>query len=125
MYRVLAILLMLLVPLQVAWSSVESVRGHLDGEASEYSFHHHDGGHAHHHGAEPADHDGLLAGGIHNSHNDDGHHDGHCHPVFSMLVIEPDLKLSSASPDGPPVRRLYTFTSYTPLLFDRPPSAFL
>ena len=120
MYRVLALLLMLLVPLQVAWSSVAGLHGHLESKASEQGFHHHDDDHAHN--AEPADHDGLVAG---DTHGNDGHHDGHCHPVFSMLVIEPDLKLSTAAPDGPPVRRLFTFTSYTPLLFDRPPSAFL
>jgi len=108
---------MLLIPLQITWSSAEGIHGHLDGKASEQGFHHHD--------ADSADHHAPVAGGIHDNHDSGGHHDGHCHHVFSMLVIEADLKLGETSLNGPPVRRLIAFTSYIPLLFDRPPLALL
>lgn len=125
MRRFLAILLMMFVPLQLAWSAAGSLHGHLNDEVPVSGFHYHDDGHVHHHGAESDHHDGFSGGDTHNNHNDDGHHDGHYHPVFSMLVIEPDLRLGAATPNGPPVRVPIVFTSYIPPLFDRPPSALL
>lgn len=125
MRRFLAILLMLIIPLQLAWSSVAGVHGHLDGEIPVSGFHYHADDHDHHHDDGAADHDSFAGNGIHSDHDDDGYHGGHYHPVFSLLLIKPDLMLGAALPDGPPVRATIGFTSHIPPLFDRPPSAFL
>ena len=124
MHRLIAILLMLIVPLQFAWSATESLHGHLGDENSVAGFHFHDNNHDHH-DDELVDHDSLAVDDTANGHNDDGRHDGHYHPIFSLLLIEPDLKLGEVSPDGPPVRPPASFTSHIPLLFDWPPSALL
>jgi len=115
---------MLIVPLQFAWSATESLHGHLGNEGSVSGFHSHDEDHDHH-DAGTVDRDSLAAGDTPDGHNDDGHHDGHCHNFFSMLVIEPDLKLSKAPPNGRLIRPPASFTSHIPLLFDWPPSALL
>lgn len=114
---------MLIVPLQFAWSAMESMHGHLGNDGSAAGFHFHDDDHDHHHDADVDDHADGEAGAPPQAHNDDGHHDGHSHPVFSMLVFEPSLKLGEALPHGPPMRPPSSFTSHIPLLFDWPPSA--
>ncbi|MDO8350657.1 MAG: hypothetical protein Q7S94_05850 [Gallionella sp.] len=124
MRRLIAILLLFIVPLQFAWSATESLHGHLGNEGSVSGFHFHDDDHDHH-DADTVDRDILVAGDTPDGHNDDGHHDGHYHPVFNMLVIEPHLKLSKASPNGWLIRMPASFTSHIPLLFDWPPSALL
>jgi hypothetical protein len=125
MRRLIAILLMLIVPLQFAWSAAESLHGHLDNDASLIGFHFHDDDHDHHHDGDLANHDVFAANGLHDGHADDGHHDGHYHPVFSMLVFESALRLGDALPDGPSARLSVSFTSHIPLLFDWPPSALI
>lgn len=122
MRRLLAVFLMLLVPLQFAWSAAQSLHGHIGEDVSVLGFHTHDHDHDHRDG-ELAAHDGLVDGDMDNGHNDDGQHGGHYHPVFSSLVIEIDLKLGEIAPDGPPVRPPTSFTSHIPPLFDWPPSA--
>jgi len=52
-----------------------------------------------------------------------GHHDGHCHPAFSMILIEPQPALADLSRGGAPASPPASFTSHTPPLFDWPPSA--
>lgn len=117
MRRLLAILLLMIVPLQFAWSAVQGVHGHLGGNVAVAGFHAHDGDHAH------QDADPAATGGEHCSHNDDGHHDGHCHPAFSMILIEPQPALADLSRGGAPASPPAFFTSHTPPLFDWPPSA--
>ncbi|MBI4985261.1 MAG: hypothetical protein HZC24_07945 [Rhodocyclales bacterium] len=121
MRRFLAIVLMLLVPLQSAWSAAESIHGHAADAAAALGFHSHHGAHDHHddgvdghNGCAAADHDG--------GYDDDGHYGGHYHPVFSVLVIEPDLEFGAAVPAAPPLRPPVSFTSHIPLLFDWPPA---
>ena len=125
MRRLLAILLLLLVPLQIAWSATESLHGHLGNEGSASEFHFHDDDHGHDHDADPGDRDDFDTGVLQQGHNDDGHHDGHYHPVFSMLVFESQLNLGEALPHGPPTRPPSSFTSHIPPLFDWPPSVLL
>lgn len=123
MRRLLAILLMLIVPLHFAWAAMESMHGHLGNDRSAAGFHvHYDD---HHHDADLDDHtDGTDGDGVsQQSHNDDGHHDGHYHPVFSMLLFESPLNLGEKLPHGPPLRPPSSFTSHIPLLFDWPPAA--
>jgi hypothetical protein len=126
MRRFLAVLLMLLVPLQFAWSAMASVPGHLDDPASATGFHvHAHDDHDHHHddGADMADRDDDDADTTPSAHHDDGHHDGHYHPVFNMLVVELQLNLDDALPHSPPARPPAAFTSHIPLPFDWPPIA--
>lgn len=128
MRRLLAILLMLILPLQFAWSAVGGLDGHLDDKVSATGFHHHDhdDDHDHHHDAGTNGHDNDAASIAAQEHHDDGHHDEHYHhPVFSMLVHEPRLNLGDALPHSPPVRPPSLFTSHIPALFDWPPSALL
>ena len=49
MHRILAILLMLLVPLQFAWAAAESVDGHWGEDVVALGFHVHDTDHDHQH----------------------------------------------------------------------------
>ena len=125
MRRLLAILLLLLVPLQIVWSATESLHGHLGNEGSVSGLHFHDDDHGHDHDADLGDHDDSDIGVLQQGHNDDGHHDGHYHPAFSMLVFEPQLNLGAALPHGPPTRPPSSFTSHIPPLFDWPPSVLL
>ncbi|PKO38868.1 MAG: hypothetical protein CVU33_07235 [Betaproteobacteria bacterium HGW-Betaproteobacteria-6] len=119
----LAILLMLIVPFQFAWSAVESMDGHLDHEGSASVFHYHDDDH--HHDGDVDHHDEMAGGLAEQGHNDDGHHDGHFHPVLNIIVFEPQLNLGKALPHDPPMRPPSSFTSHIPSLFDWPPSVLL
>ncbi|MDD2669120.1 hypothetical protein [Zoogloea sp.] len=130
MHRILAILLMLLVPLQFAWAAAESVDGHWGEDVVALGFHVHDTDHDHQHESDPdSDHDGLF--GLnqipdHGDHGEDGHHDGgHYHPLFSTLIINPDLNLGDPPPGVRPVWPPAAFTSHIPPLFDWPPSVLL
>lgn len=130
MRRILAILLMLLVPLQFAWAAAESVDGHWGEDAAALGFHVHDTDHHHQHESDSdpdpgIDHDGLFGLKPVQDHDDDGQHDGHYHPLFSTLIINPDLDLGDPPPGVRPVRGPAAFTSHIPLLFDWPPSVLL
>lgn len=118
----LAIVLMLIIPLQSTWAVAEGLYGHFGNDASAARFHSHANDHDTH-VVELVGHDNSVAGDTGNGHNDDGHHVSHSHPIFSSLVIEPNLKLGEASPGDPPTRLPASFTSHIPPLFDRPPSA--
>lgn len=123
MRRLIAILLMLLVPLQFAWSAIGNVHGHFGDAGAALGFHVHDDGHGHNHGgAGGDDRDGGIANGLAQDHDGDCHHDGHYHPVFSLLLPEHRLRLGLALADGPPLPPLPSFTSHIPALFDWPPS---
>ena len=123
MRRLVALILMLILPFQFAWSAVLSLHGHAGDNAAALGVHvhshgDHDAGHAGH-----ADHDASLAADGETGHNEDGHHCSHYHPVFSFIIMENGLNLGVASPDGPPPHPLAAFLSHTPPLFDRPPLA--
>ncbi|MBU1665450.1 MAG: hypothetical protein KKG92_08620 [Gammaproteobacteria bacterium] len=118
MRRFIALILMLIVPLQFAWSAAAGVHGHLGENVAALGAHAHD--HDNHDG-EHADHD--VADDTDKGHNEDGHHGSHYHPVFSSILMETGLSLGISAPDGPPPHPLAAFLSHTPPLFDRPPLA--
>ena len=122
MRRVFAILLILLVPLQFAWSATQSLHGHLNSDVSGLGFHSHDGNHDHHGHSERSAHQESLAGSSGGGSSDDGYSGGHYHPIFISILVDVELMLAEASPGGPPIRPLATFTSRIPPLFDWPPS---
>lgn len=120
MRRLIALILMLIVPLQFAWSAAVSLHGHVDGSVMIQVMHAHDHGD---HDAGHDDHDASLAGDTGSGHNDDGHHGNHYHPVFSSILMEIGLSLDALPSDRPSPHPLASFHSHTPPLFDRPPLA--
>ncbi len=140
MRRLLAILLMLVVPAQFTWTAVASIDGHVHGDVAVLSFHTHDGEHGHHHGAHDHPHDSPAAndepdGGfehaaeyrsIESSSQDKSEPDqsgGHYHPILASLVMNAMSALGASPSGGPPDRPPATLTSRIPPLFDWPPSA--
>ncbi|MBI4755697.1 MAG: hypothetical protein HY778_09845 [Betaproteobacteria bacterium] len=116
MRRFIALILMLIIPLQFAWSAAAGVHGHLGDNVSALGFHAHDN-----HDGEHPDHD--ATGDMDKGHNEDGHHGSHYHPVFSSMLMESGLGLNLPLPDGPPPHQLVVFFSRTPPPLDRPPLA--
>jgi len=121
MRRLIALLLMLVLPLQSAWSAAAGVHGHLHGDAGASGVHaqdcdYHDVGHADRDLSATADQDN-------GARNDDGHHGNHCHHVLSAILIGAEPALAPAPSDDavghPPPR----FHSHIPLPLDRPPPA--
>lgn len=114
--RFVALLLLCLVPLQLAWAGALSLVGHPPGEASAPGWHVHDEGARAHVGhdeqpgeaAEPGD---PLPGT-----------DGHCHASlpFVIAVSLPLPVVARAS--APAADAMRDFASRTPPLFDRPPA---
>ena len=123
MRRLIALVVMLVVPLQFAWAAVVGVEGHVGNPIAGAGFHlhGHDDGHADHPGHAPHAH-GPAADAEHANAGDDGHH-GHTHPVFSSLLGDFGLALAEAVPGGLIVPPLSGFLSRTPPLLDRPPLA--
>jgi len=118
MRRLIALIIMLIVPLQFAWAAAAGLHGHVGKDMASAGFHTHD--HDHHESAHP-DHD--AAGDTNNQdHNEDGHH-GHSHPVFSSILVESGLTLDIALSGGPLLHPPAAFFSRTPPLLDRPPLA--
>jgi len=117
MRRLVALIIMLLVPLQSAWSVTSSLHGPLDKAVAAGVMHAHD--HVH-----PAD-DGrdISLAGTMNGHDEDGYHDSHCHPVFNLVLAESCLTLGAALSNGPILQSATSFFSHTPPLLDRPPLA--
>jgi hypothetical protein len=131
MRRFIALILMLIVPLQFAWSAAAVLYGHsVKDVVAVGGFH----AHAHDHDVGHADHDLILSGEAGSSlmdggpmdsnHNDDGHHGGHCHHVLSLILPGSGLMSGQAQADGPILRSPAAFLSRTPPLLDRPPLAF-
>lgn len=118
MRRLLAVFLLLIVPLQFAWSAVQGVHGHLGGDVPAVGFHAHDDGDHVHPGTSPA-----AADGEHGHHNADDHHDGHCHLAFSLILGGSAPALAATPRGGAPAAPPLAFTSHIPPLFDWPPSA--
>lgn len=120
MRRFIALIIMLVVPLQFAWATTTGLYGHLDKEAVVTHVH----GHEHHRGASHASHDLAQPGNAGDpEHNSDGHHGSHCHHVLSFILSPGDalscLQLSS----GPIQHAPAAFFSRIPPLLDRPPLA--
>jgi hypothetical protein len=120
MRRFIALLIMLIVPLQFAWASAVGVYGHAGQDIAATGFHTH--GHDHgHHGDVHHDHDAPVDS-KNQEHDDEEHHD-HTHPVFSSLLATPGLPLTEPIPGGPILQPPTGFLSRTPPLLDRPPLA--
>jgi len=120
MRRLIALIIMLIVPLQFAWAAAVGVYGHAGQGVAAAGFHTH--GHDHEpHGDTHHDH-GAPADSKSQEHGDDGHH-GHTHPVFSSLLAELGLSLAETVPGGPILQSPTGFLSRTPPLLDRPPLA--
>lgn len=116
MRRLVALIIMLVVPLQFAWAAAAGLHGHTGKDAFVSGFHTHD--HDHHESGHP-DHD--ASGGTSNQeHSEDGHH-GHTHPVFSSVLMEAGFALDFALPGGPMLHPSAAFFSRIPPLLDRPP----
>lgn len=134
MRRLLAILLMLIVPLQFGWSAALNIHGHLHGDVV-LGFHTHDDHHGsqgeHHHshpGEAPSseldsgiDRPVQSTGGADKGDGDRA--DGHYHPILASLVMHIALPLDVAVTAGAPSRPSDSFSSRIPPLFDWPPSA--
>jgi hypothetical protein len=118
MRRLIALIIMFIVPLQFAWAVAAGLQGHVGKDVATSGFHTHD--HDHHENAHP-DHD-ATGDTHHQDHNEDGHH-GHCHPVFSTILMESGLALDIALPGGPILHPPAVFCSRIPPLLDRPPLA--
>lgn len=118
MRRLLAILLLLIVPFQFAWSTAQGVHDHFGSDGPATGFHsHHDGDHAHPNAGF------ATSDPEHSSHHADGHHDGHCHMAFSMILSGSAPALAATPRGGAPAAPPLAFTSHIPPLFDWPPSA--
>lgn len=124
MRRLVALLLMLIVPLQFAWSAAVSLHGHVGDTPSAVGLAH---SHAHDHQHTDAchEHEGVsLTGGIDPAHGEDGHHASHFHPVFNLILTDIDPPPGAAAPDGPIQHSSAAYVSRTPPPLDRPPLAF-
>ena len=120
MRRFIALIIMLVVPLQFAWATTTGLYGHFGTEAVDTHVHEH----GHHHGASHVSHDLAQSGNTDDTQqNKDGHHGSHCHHVLSFILQLGDslscLQLSS----GPIQHAPAAFFSCTPPLLDRPPLA--
>lgn len=124
--RVIALLIMLLMPLQFAWSASHYISGHVNNETAAAGSHNHDAHHVdgdQHHEAGFVLEDRSPDRGHASGHGEDGDSGSHFHPVFTLLVIEPDLRLEASSSAGPPIHPPASFTPHIPPLFDWPPAA--
>ncbi len=122
MRRALLLVLILMLPLQTAWSVGAGMSGHIGGNVAGSGLHSHDHDH-HHHDGDHDGHDLSFAGDVDGDHNDDGHHVSHCHPVFIYIPMESSVVPGVAVPDGPIPSLSASFVSHTPPLIDRPPLA--
>jgi len=120
MRRLIALILLLIVPLQFSWSAAMGVHGHRGGDshAVGMQLEDHDL-----HDAGYSDHDFVPASDAGVGHNDDGHHVSHCHHVFSVIFMASGLMPGQSLPSGAPAHPAARFTSHTPLPLDPPPLA--
>lgn len=122
MRRLIAVLLMIVLPLQVAWSAAHAVAAHAPGAALAGGVHFHDDHDDHDH--RPAVPAAIDAGAAADADApDDDRHGGHSHPVQSPLAAAPLTMPRLPAPDIPPAWLPARFTSHIPVLFDRPPLA--
>jgi hypothetical protein len=120
MRRFIALIIMLVVPLQFAWAAAAGVYGHLGTEVVGTHVHEHE----HHHGAGHFSHDLVQLGSTDDAqHNEDGHHGSHCHHVFSFILHQADSLPCLQLSGGPVQYAPAAFFSRIPPLLDRPPLA--
>ncbi|MGF1644843.1 MAG: hypothetical protein ACFCUJ_14495 [Thiotrichales bacterium] len=127
MYRVIAIVLMLVLPLQFAWSAMAGVHGHLGSSERLMGIHthvyahghDHDASHGHHH-----EHQLSFSDTDPPEHGDDGHRVCHYHPVFTSILVAARLPISVVVPAEPILHRIAAYISRTSPPLDRPPLAF-
>ena len=120
MRRLIALLVMLIVPLQFAWAAAASVHGHIGENVAALGVHAHEHDHDQHAHGQPAP---DAAGDAGKLAKEDGHHGNHCHPVFSSIIMESGLPLGPSLSGGPLPHPPEVFFSRTPPLLDRPPLA--
>jgi hypothetical protein len=120
MRRLIALILLLIVPLQFSWSAAMGVHGHRgsDSHAVGMQADDHDL-----HASTDSDHTHTLAADTDVGHNDDGHHVSHCHHVFTAAFMVSGLTLGQSQPDAAPAHPAARFTSHTPLPQNPPPPA--
>jgi hypothetical protein len=122
MRRFLVTLLIVLVPVQFAWSAMNSMHGHHIGDRpATLGFHTHAGDHGS--GAEPALNGEHGVGHDADSDGDNGLAGGHYHTTVVSLLIRADLALDDTCRCASPPHSPASFTSRIPPLFDWPPSA--
>lgn len=94
MRRLIALILLLIVPLQFSWSAAMGVHGHRgsDSHAVGMQADDHDL-----HASTDSDHTHTLAADTDVGHNDDGHHVSHCHHVFTAAFMVSGLTLGQGS----------------------------
>lgn len=116
MRRFIALVVMLIVPLQFAWSAAGGMHGHTASGTVTFGIHLHE--HDHH----DAQSGHSAAGESGQDHCQDGHHP-HCHPVFSAVLMEPGLSLDTLVSGEPCLQLSERFLSRTPSPLERPPLA--
>src|SRR3989339_2096836 len=94
----IALILLLIVPLQFSWAAAMGVHGHLGGDTRAVGVHAHD--HDFHASTE-SDHVHAMPGDSDVGHNDDGPHVSHCHHVFSVVFDTSGLTLGQSQPASP------------------------
>lgn len=116
MRRFIALFLLCLVPLQLAWAGVQPLRGHFPGEAAVLGWHVHDGG--------DHDHDDASSGDdtVPGDSADEGA-GGHYHPTLSLLIAFAAPLFATLNTASPPAAPPRAFASRTPPPADRPPAA--
>ena len=126
MRRLITILLMLLVPLQGAWSAGHALRAHAPADMAVGGAHVHVHGHGHGHS-----HDGMgledsaqadSASGTADGTTAAQEHGSHAHPAFTFILSGDGIGLADDSPAQPPPSPASSFTSHIPPLFDWPPA---
>lgn len=119
MRRFIALLVMLVVPLQSAWAVGLGFHGHADMNAAGMHVHDND-----HHATMHSAHDHAAADNADGEqHGADGHHGNHCHHVFSFILHQHETLTELELNGGPVLHTPAAFLSRIPPLFDRPPLA--
>lgn len=121
MRRLVSLIIMLVVPLQIAWAAAVGTYGHVGSDVVAIGFHMHDPGHHDHHDCVHTDH-AAPHDTANQNHSEDGHH-CHTHHVFSSMLADPGMPLDEAVAGGPILYPPAAFLSRTPPLLDRPPLA--
>ena len=117
MRRLIALIIMLVVPLQFAWAAAAGLHGHVAMDTVGAHVHDHD-----HHNAGHASPDlDALGSTDGEQHNEDGHHGSHCHHVFSFIFHQPGSLPGLELKGGPLQHASAAFLSRIPPLLDRPP----
>lgn len=118
MHRLIVLIIMLVVPLQSAWSTAMALHAHLTETVPAMASHEH-ASHTH----DDHSHAFELADASDPASDEDGHHDHHSHPVFNPVLLGHIQPPMAAHENEPILQAPVSFFSHTPPLFDRPPLA--